>query len=542
MEVLIIGSKTDEKLFEPEQEVLQAAIDDISNTYYANDKLMPRYEFLTKHYKKLLKVTRKIFHISDIQGHVLQQHQIEIQNLLDNANQGFLTFGQDLNVSRLCSAESVRIFGRKIAGIPIIHLLGQENEHMQKTLRKILERVFSAPVEQAITELKYFPGNFHIHNKNIRVECKVIPQPDFADERTVIMMILTDITEQLKSEAKILYLSYHDKLTSLYNRAYVEEILPQLEQEEALPLSVIMSDMNGLKLVNDVFGHQQGDALLVTMADVLKKSCRQTDVIIRWGGDEFLILLPNTDQDTCEKICERIGSACGAVDFHSIPLSLAIGMVTKEKGKINLTELFSIAENRMYSNKLIESKKTRKIIIAKFEENLVQRCFENMGHSDRVKKLAISFVDFLKTDTALTGAKQLEKLAQFHDIGKVAIPAEILGSTRALTLDEWDVIKSHSEIGYRMMQSIGEHMLADIILALHERWDGSGYPCGLAGEEIPYIARMFTIVDCYDIITHERSYKKALDKASALKEIEAGMGTQFDPNLVKHFISYMNAQ
>lgn len=529
----------DQNLFKAEQEALQVALNDVADERYCNNPLLPRYKSLACNYRKLLRVTRKIFHISDCQGQVLQQHRDEIQNLLDNADQGFLTFGRDFKVNQQVSGECVRIFGRKIAGISVRELLEYCQNGCSVRMDDKLQQVFSLPEEETKSLLKQLSSVVKIGNKDIKVEYKRIPPPDNAAESSLIMMILTDMTEKMKAEARIHYLSFHDKLTNLYNRAYVEKIV-QDHEELSLPWSMMMIDLNGLKLINDVFGHEQGDQLLIAMANVLTESCRETDVVSRWGGDEFLILLPNTDYNECLSVCERIRLSCAEKKIRSIPLlSAAIGMVTETEGRNYFSELFNVAEHRMYHDKLVESRKVKKDIIVHMKEMLHDRCFESAGHSERIRFLTADFSDYLGISLATPDMKQLDQLAVLHDIGKVAIPAEILGKTGPLTPVDWEIMKSHSDIGYRMAQSIGELALADIILSLHERWDGNGYPCRLKGEEISFLARMFSIVDVYDVMTHDRPYHVALNKEQALKELVRGCGSQFDPMLTQRFIEFI---
>ena len=531
--------KLDERLFEVEEAILQRATDHLDDPRFAQSELLPCYAELTAQYEKLLRVTRKIFHISDNQGQVLQRHQIEIQNLLDNANQGFLTFDRHLTVDRRYSAECRRIFGARIAGEPIAALLSAGDAGRRAHLASFFAAVFDLPREEAAAKLRQLPERFDLGDKSVRVECKLIEQPGKKAWRTVVMMILTDITAHLRAQERINYLSYHDKLTSLYNRAYVEEMVPKFDCAEALPLSVVMADMNGLKLVNDVFGHQEGDKMLVNAAGALRAHCRGSDIVARWGGDEFVILLPRTDEENCKRVCARIQAACAEAKGGAIPLSLAVGSATKQSGIIWFAELLSIAENRMYNDKLLKSREVRKAIIGKLEARLSAHCTGNPGHMERVGALATAFALHLGKGVDSAEVKLLERLARLHDIGKVAVPAAILGSRRALSLSEWDIVKSHSEIGYRMVQSIGEPEVADLILALRERWDGSGYPCGLQGEEIPPLARLFSVVDAYDTITHDRVYKQAMDAQTALAEIESGCGSQFDPQLARAFVDFM---
>jgi len=530
----------DEDLFEEEQEVLRSAMADLENIAYQDSTLLDRYKWFIGRYRKLLSLTRKIFRISDTQGRSLHRHQNEIQNLLDNANQGFLTFGSDLKVNRQYSAQCVRIFGKKIAGISIIELIKQWEGIDITSWQHVFSDAFLMATKKKQEALQRLSSIIKVGEKDIRVECKLISQDHDGFEEKVIMMILTDITEKRKSEEHIRYISYHDKLTSLYNRAYIEMVLPDLEKQDAFPLSVIVVDMNGLKLVNDVFGHMQGDRLLVAMAQVMIGICRSTDVIIRWGGDEFIILLPKTDRNTCEKICERIHIACKEAQSSPIGLNASIGTATKESPATTFEELFVQAENCMYSNKLESRQEFRQNIITEMENKLYHQCFENVQHGQRVLSMSLKFAKFLGLTLNNIELRLLKKLATFHDIGKVAIPREILGKSGPLDPREWKIVKSHSDIGYRMAQSIGDLPLAEVVLALHERWDGNGYPHGLVGQKIPLLARLFALVDVYDILTHERPYRMVMDKEVALREISLGRGSQFDPELTDGFLEYMS--
>lgn len=530
----------DQNLFEEEQEVMRSAMADLENLAYQDSRLLDRYRWFTGRYSKLLSLTQKIFRISDKQGRSLHRHQSEIQNLLDNANQGFLTFGSDLKVNRQYSAQCVQIFGKKIAGISIIELIRQWEGIDIASWQHTFYDAFLIATKKKQESLQRLSSTIRVDEKDIRVECKLISQDHDGFEEKVIMMILTDITEKRKSEEHIHYISYHDKLTSLYNRAYIEMVLPELETQEAFPLSVIVVDMNGLKLVNDVFGHMQGDQLLVSMAQVMFGVCRSTDVIIRWGGDEFVILLPKTDRNVCEKVYERIHIACKEAQANPIRLSASIGTATKESMMTSFEELFVQAENRMYSNKLESRQEFRQNIMAEMENKLYQQCFENAEHAQRIFSMSLEFANFVGLNFDQFEIKLLKQLTIFHDIGKVAIPGEILGKTGRLDPREWKIVKSHSDIGYRMAQSIGDLPLAEVIVTIHERWDGKGYPHGLAGQGIPLLARLFALVDVYDILTHERPYRMAMDKEVALREISLERGTQFDPELTDKFLEYMS--
>lgn len=391
----------DDQLFQEEQETLRIAQAVAADEKYQGNEILPAYRQLISQYDKLLKATRKIFRISDNQGKVLHQQQTEMQTLLDNANQGFLTFGPDLKVGRQFSAECSRIFRRNIAGISILELLTPPGQEPAEHLRLTFTDLFRLPVDHAASALKNLPPVVKINDRDIRIECKFIFHATNTDEHPLLMMMLTDITEILKAEEEIHYLSYHDKLTGLYNRAYVEKTLLEIEQTAVSPLSVIVIDMNGLKITNDMFGHEQGDRLLVAMAQVLKDSCRPEDVVARWGGDEFLVLLPGATVSICQQVCERIKAACTTAGAEPIRLSAAIGAATGNGPVRGLTELFSVAENRMYSNKMENSREVRASIIADVEAQLQNSSSEPAGQSRRARLLAAEFAEFLSNEPEL---------------------------------------------------------------------------------------------------------------------------------------------
>lgn len=392
----------DEQLFQEEQDTLRNAQAVAADEKQQANEILPAYRQLISQYDKLLKVTRKIFRISDNQGKVLHQHQTEMQTLLDNANQGFLTFGPDLKVGRQFSAECSRIFRRNIAGVSILELLTPPGQEAPETLRLAFTDSFGLPADQTASALKNIPPVVKINDRDVRIECKFIFHSTNTAEQPLLMMMLTDITEILKAEEEIHYLSYHDKLTGLYNRAYVEKALQEIEQAGVSPLSVIVIDMNGLKITNDMFGHEQGDRLLVAMAQVLKNACRPEDVVARWGGDEFLVLLPGADSQSCQQVCDRIQAACAAAETEPIRLSAAIGAATGNGPVHGLTELFSVAENRMYSNKMENSREVRASIIADVEAQMLDSGSEPAGHSRRARLLAGEFAEFLANEPELT--------------------------------------------------------------------------------------------------------------------------------------------
>ncbi|SHK16055.1 PAS domain S-box-containing protein/diguanylate cyclase (GGDEF) domain-containing protein [Geosporobacter subterraneus DSM 17957] len=353
-----------------------------------------------------------------------------------------------------------------------------------------------------------------------------------------VVFAINDITQVMEAEEEIRYLSFHDKLTGLYNRGFFEEELERLDTSRQLPLSLILGDANGLKLVNDAFGHEAGDKLLKRVAQMFREVCRQEDIIARIGGDEFAVILPRVGEDELTEIVARMKERCRQAAADPIKVSIALGAATKEHDDQNVKAVFKLAEDRMYQNKLFESKSTRSSILASLKQSLEERSHETEEHGQRMKLLALK----LGRSIGLNENQliQLDFLALLHDIGKIAIPDSILEKEGALTEDEWKIMKTHSEIGYRIAGASQDLApIADSILHHHEHWDGSGYPQGLQGEEIPLLARIISIVDAYDSMTHGRPFAKSISKEEALAELRKESGKQFDPIIVEAFIQML---
>jgi diguanylate cyclase (GGDEF)-like protein len=326
-----------------------------------------------------------------------------------------------------------------------------------------------------------------------------------------------------------------DKLTELYNRAYFELQMNQIDREENYPLSFIIGDVNGLKITNDIFGHFEGDVILKEIAAQLKKVCRKDDIIARWGGDEFVILLPKTSEKRAEAIIQATKQRCKEVRNTKIQLSISMGCATKKNGKTELDAIMKKAEERMYRDKLLERTFFRNTFIATMREMLHRNCQEPKDHIDRMNNLSTMLGKAL--DLSDNDMEELKLLAMLHDIGKVAISSEILNKPGRLNKEEWAEVRKHSEAGYRIAQASPElSRISSFILFHHERWDGEGYPMGKKGKEIPLLSRIIAVIDAYDVMTHERVYKKAMTHEEAVNELITCSGTQFDPEIVDTFL------
>ncbi len=336
--------------------------------------------------------------------------------------------------------------------------------------------------------------------------------------------------------AHIKYLTYHDELTGLYNKAYFDKTIQQMaDDEDCLPVSVIVGDMNGLKFVNDVFGHQEGDNWLKRMAGIIRQSSRRNDVVARWGGDEFAIILPKTDKETALAIRNEINTACRSFQEADILLSISLGVATKTDLKADLTMVLKEAEDIMYETKIVEGKEARRSIAETLGKLLQKKGYEAREHNERLKALAGEFAQALRLPKE--NLNNLVQAIDLHDIGKIGIQESIVLKETPLDEAEWSAMKKHVEIGYRIAHASGEFAnLADIILYHHEWWNGQGYPLGLKDEEIPLLSRIISILDAFDVMTHDQPYKRAVSVDEARNELHLKAGTQFDPVLVPAFI------
>ena len=348
--------------------------------------------------------------------------------------------------------------------------------------------------------------------------------------------IFSDITDRKQAEQKIEYLCFHDGLTGLYNRLFFDEELNRLDVPRNLPLTLIMLDVNGLKLTNDAFGHLAGDELLTKVATVLQDVCRADDIIARIGGDEFVILLPQLNEAQALQLTKRIQEGVGAEKVEGLPISVSCGWATKTEQQERITDVFKTAEDYMYRHKISERGSYRHQTIQLIMQTLYAKSPREQVHSKRVSQLCgqIGSAMGLEVNEFITAG-------MLHDIGKVAISESILDKVLPLTDSEWTEMKRHTEAGYSILSLVNDYgPLAECVLAHHERWDGAGYPNGLKGEAIPLLARIIAIADSYDAMVSNRPYRKGMSHADAMEEIVAFAGSQFDPEVVRVFIEMMN--
>jgi diguanylate cyclase (GGDEF)-like protein/PAS domain S-box-containing protein len=360
-----------------------------------------------------------------------------------------------------------------------------------------------------------------------------------------ISCYIRDITEQKAKEEESLYIANHDHLTGLYNRHFFESELVRLDHEEFYPLTILIGDINGLKMINDTFGHQVGDYVIAEIASKIRACCSEDDVLARIGGDEFACLITHMDENQAYERLIKIQMACQRCDkmyLEKVAYSnFSLGFATKVSLEEDINDIVKLAEDHMHRRKMLEHKSSRNAIIASIKATMVERNLETELHAERL--IAISKKMGEAINLSISELDKLELLATIHDIGKVGIDDAILLKPGMLSDKEWVVMRKHPEMGYRIAMSTPELVpIAEMILFHHERWDGCGYPQKISGEKIPLLSRVIAITDAYDAMTHDRPYRLAMDSSSALAELRRCSGTQFDPHLVEVFLNVVEAE
>lgn len=382
-----------------------------------------------------------------------------------------------------------------------------------------------------------------------------------------------------EANARLQALATTDGLTGLKNhRTFQEKLAQEFERSQRYrtPLSIALMDVDKFKTFNDTFGHPAGDGVLKLVARLLQEHARSTDFVARYGGEEFVVILPGTDATGGRIAAERMRSAIEEALWDLRPITVSIGLATCEAELSGPAAFIADADRALYAAK--ERGRNRvehvsevgdaaqKLSLVKFdgvlsnEARLSQmlmrahdatveswsrllnlRDKETEGHSERVTEMAVRLAHSC-------GMNEQEILyarwgALLHDIGKLGIPDSILLKPGALNEEEWSVMRRHPLIAHEMLTPIEFLKPAlDIPHYHHEKWDGTGYPHGLKGEEIPLLARLFAVIDVWDALRSDRPYRKGWSKRKVMEHLKSQVGTHFDPEAVRLFLRLVRAE
>ncbi len=488
-------------------------------------------------------IHEKISYLSPAGRKEIQRQQEKLEAIFEaSKNVAFVIAEPEEESFRIkeFSPGAENIFGynkQEVLEKPISTLYPQANE---KRLANIREKIKNGKSWRGKIELKRKNGK----NFTAMLNASYFEPPQEKTSKALVVAI--DINELEKTRAELEYLSYHDELTGLYNRKFMEENMKRLDTKRQFPISLIMLDVNGLKIINDTFGHKVGDRLLIKTSKILKNSVRQEDIVSRWAGDEFVILLPKTDKAEARKISDRIRKKCQETYQKNCeknleelpPVSLGRGIAVKDSSEQDIDAVLNSADKKMYKDKRKNGLTAKREMINCLLHRLYARTFETETHTLRITGLAIKMGE--KLNLCKEELEDLSRLSGLHDIGKLAIEKDIIHKNSPLTREECKKIKDHPGKGARLVNSVDELAhISELIKTHHENWNGSGYPQGLSRKNIPLLSRIFSIIDAYDVMTTGRPYQPSISKNKALKEIKRCAGSQFDPELTEQFVKMM---
>lgn len=339
---------------------------------------------------------------------------------------------------------------------------------------------------------------------------------------------LQDITSEKELKEELSLKEQTDRLTGLYNNVCFEKQMPQYQG----PIGIVMCDLDGLKNINDMYGYKEGDKVIKRTAEIIRKHSKNEDVPARIGGGEYAVLITGDNEDLVREHCKKLRE--NIYFSNKDDINVSIGSAT---GNYSY-KVFREAVSNMRKVKTTREYSSQNVAIQALKKAMEERDFYTQDHCDRLNEMCSEFAEYI--GLSRNYITDLKLLSQFHDIGKIGIPDNILLKRDKLSAEERREMQRHPEIGYRIASSI-PHLegIASFIRNHHEWWDGRGYPDGIKKKEIPIQSRILSITDAYDAMTSDRPYRKALSKDTALSEIEKYAGIQFDPKLAHNFINYI---
>ncbi|MDD2592585.1 MAG: diguanylate cyclase, partial [Erysipelotrichaceae bacterium] len=526
-------------LFKPLEQLRSAASDFTKGDYQKRVKITRDDEIgsISQSFNSLAAEIEQL--IANLEGDVADSSD-ELKLILNTAAEGI--YGIDLNGNcTFCNESAIKLLGYNDQNDllhknmhDLIHHHDRNNEPISKT---------NCLINKAMQENKGIVCDnevfFKADGTSLLVEYRAYPKTKQEDIVGAVVTFV-DISERKQKEAQLAYLNCHDVLTSLKNRRCFENDLKLFDNDKNLPLTIIFGDINGLKLTNDIFGHQTGDNLIKQSAKIIQEASREGDVIARVGGDEFILLLPKTTSEQADEVITKIKNDFAQTQIAAIKCSIALGKNTKEEIKQDIEEVMGEAENAMYRDKTLNRQKVNKDLIYTIIDSLHTNDNNEKEHSIQVRDLAQMMGEALSLSQ--TELNKLKEAAFLHDIGKITLDKRLL-LKKELTPQEYALMQQHPVVGYRILNLFDDMLdLAEYVYYHHEHYDGSGYPIGLKGKQIPLLARIIAIAEVYDRIVNSDKDPSPEIKQAALQVIKDGANTQFDPELARLFYRLMSEE
>lgn len=402
--------------------------------------------------------------------------------------------------------------------------------------------------ERILVHRGKFISEYQIKTKDNQVKWVLeFGQGHFDEEGALLALegIVFDISIRKQNELRAYYLEDHDFLTGLYNRNYLNKKLNSFDHQDRLPLSILICDIDGLRMINSAYNFQAGDYVIKIIGEIIQSSIPETAVAARMGGGEFIVLLPKTDFDQADAlkraIKQRVSDFNWSTESYNYNISLSIGYATRETVEENIADVIANATEHLNKRKLLNQQSAHSGIVSSIMATLYAKSQETEEHGVRLSNIARAIGENMGLSTA--ELDDLVLLSQLHDIGKIGIDDRILNKPGPLNETEWVEMKRHPQIGYEIAKTTPQlSHIAYFILTHHEWWDGSGYPVGLKADEIPLISRILAVADAYDAMTEDRIYRRAISHKDAVAELIRCAGTQFDPDVVAVFVELVEGE
>lgn len=470
------------------------------------------------------------------QQHALKRSRDDYRRLIEYSSDVKWVYNVGQRVFTFVSPAVESLLGysvREMKGIDLYDLISKEDHDRMREHYALWSDQMKYPqreLDNPYIEVRLQP------RRGEKIWCEIIAQLRLnEDGQLELIGTARNVERRKKNEDRIVYLSYHDQLTTLYNRHFFAAEFKRLDVQRNLPLSLIVADVNGLKATNDIFGHGAGDRVLMTVAELLLQACRADDIVARIGGDEFVVLLPSTRQEQAESLLGRMRELVEGAKLDQSILSVSFGIATKEEIGMAYADLFKVAEDQMYQEKVAERPRFEKRLFMHICHVFYDGNPAEQEHAQRVESLCRQMASQL--GLAPDSIDSAALAGRYHDIGKIGVPSELVKKRGPLSQSDRVKLRQHSEVGYQILKTSKRHQpLAEHILLHHERPDGCGYPHGTSGRDITLPARIIAIAEAYDVMTQWRQKSKE----EALMEIRRGAGRQFDAALAEAFIRMLN--
>ena len=348
------------------------------------------------------------------------------------------------------------------------------------------------------------------------------------------IFVFHDITSMRDTYFNLEKSLLYDPLTGLYNKQSYLQQVPQWDNKRYWPVSVAVCNINGLKRINDHYGIEYGDAVMKQLAYFVKMHAGEDAYVAKLEGGDVLAVLEETTHNEAVEICEDIKKDLEGFYGRDVLIHLEYGVAVKEDAVTTMEQILGEAKSSMQNKKMLRDNSMSSSLVDSLKQTLSESDYETEEHVERTREMASRLGKALNLSDTDIG--KLELLAIMHDIGKVAIPHQVLLKKGKLSDEEFEIMKQHTIKGYRIANASPElSSIADCILSHHEKWDGTGYPNKLKGEDIPLLARIISTVDSHDVMVHDRPYHRAMPEEDAIKELRRCAGTQFDPNIIEVF-------